>query len=247
METPDVNPFEQVQRFFKDFKGDINIIDEKIDVHLQMEYFEMSKNLRDKPALTDWQEQINLLTDESIDLDTKKRFLTQIAAINDVKAYRAIEKYASEANLDLRHWAMLALQESRMLLQSKLLDQSQVLISTGLGGKEGKLRYFFVLFNRNNETYTDIQQKIIKNEFDYIFKKYNSEIEEINFYENIATVLGLVPLTIPIQDIFVKTLSEINQFGNFVRENCIITNVRIMSVDEIRSFMENNNNPSFKI
>lgn len=247
METPDTNPFEQVQRFFKDFKGDINIIDEKIDVLLQMEYFEMSKNIHNKPALQDWQGQIGLLADESVDINTKKQFLTQLAAINDVKAYRAIEKYVNEANPDLRHWALLALQESRMLLQSKLLDQSQVLVSTGLGGKEGKLRYFFVLFNRNNETYTEVQQKIVKNEFDYIFKKHDSEIEEINFYENIATILGLVPLTIPIQNIFVKALSEINQFGNFVRENCIITNVRIMSVEEIRSFMENNNNPSFKI
>jgi hypothetical protein len=247
LETPDTNPFEQIQRFFKDFKGDINIIDEKIDVHLQMEYFEMSKEFRDKPTLADWQEKIGLLIDESIDIITKKRFLSQVATINDVKAYRAIEKYVKEADPDLRHWALLALQESRMLLQSKLLDQSQVLVSTGLGGKEGKLRYFFVLFNRNNETYTEVQQKIVKNEFDYIFKKNNSEIEEINFYENIATILGLVPLTIPIQDIFVKTLSEINQFGNFVRENCIITNVRIMSVDEIREFMNNNNNYSIKI
>lgn len=247
METPDTNPFEQIQRFFKDFKGDINIIDEKIDVHLQMEYFEMSKEFRDKPELSDWQEQMIILNDESIDINTKKRFLSQIAAINDVKAYRAIEKFVNEANPDLRHWTLLALQESRMLLQSKLLDQSQVLVSTGLGGKEGKLRYFFVLFNRENETYSEVQQKIIKNEFSYVFKKFSSDIEEINFYENIATVLGLVPLTIPIQDIFVKALSEINQFGNFVRENCIITNVRIMSVDEIRTFMESNNNPTIKI
>jgi hypothetical protein len=247
LETHDINPFEQIQKFFKDFKGDINIIDEKIDVLLQMEYFEMSKQFRNEPLLSNWEEESEKLYNISLDILLKKKILSQIAAIDDVKAYRAIEKYVKNDDPELRHWALLALQESRMLLQSKLLEQSQVLVSTGLGGKDGKLRYFFVLFNKNNETYTESQQKIIRNEFDYIFKKNNAEIEEITFYENISTILGLVPLNIPIQDIFVKALAEINQFGNFVRENCIITNVRIMTIEEIRAFIDNNNAPTIKI
>ena len=60
-----------------------------------------------------------------------------MAAIDDVGAYRSIEKYSKNADDELKHWSLLALQESRMLLQSKLLDQSQIFISTGLGG-EGK-------------------------------------------------------------------------------------------------------------
>jgi hypothetical protein len=212
-----------------------------------MEYFDTSKQFRGANELLNWEEASKQLFEETIDLNTKKKLLSQIAAINDVKAYRTIESFVKIANPDLRHWSLLALQESRMLLQSKLLEQSQVLVSTGLGGKDGKLRYFFVLFNRNNEPYSETQQKVIRNEFDYVFKKNAADIEETNFYENIATILGLVPLTIPIQDIFIKAITEINQFGNFVRENCIITNVRIMSVDEIRDFMENNNNPTIKI
>ncbi len=40
---------------------------------------------------------------------------------------------------------MLAFQENKMLLESSLLDENQILISTGLGGKGMKLRYFTVM------------------------------------------------------------------------------------------------------
>jgi hypothetical protein len=232
------NPFERIQRFFKEFQGDINIIDEKIDIHLQVEYFDMSKDLKDKPELTDWLEKSEMLFSSETPLDFKKTLLVTLASIDDVKAYRIIEKYHLNHDSELKHWAMLALQESRMMMQSKLLEHSQVLISTGLGGKDNKLRYFFALFTKNGESFTEFQKKIIRSEFGYFLQSNSSEIEEIHFEEDIATILVLVPLHIPIQDLFKDVVNECNQYGDFIRENCIITNVKVMNLKEIHAFLD---------
>ena len=230
------NPFEQIQKFFKEFHGEINIIDEQIDIKLQMEYFEMSKNLKDKPLEVDWEDECELLYNLHSDNNTKKEMLVRLAALDNVKAYRCIEKFSKEVDETLRHWSLLALQESRMMLQSKLLEQSQVLISTGLGGKDSKLRYFFAIFTKNTEPFSAYQQKIIKSEFDYIFKHDESEIEEIDFAGYISTIIALVPLHVPVQELFTKAVTECNQYGDFVKESCIITNVKKLTTDEIIAF-----------
>jgi hypothetical protein len=232
------NPFEHMQQFLSDFKGDINIIDEKIDIKLQIEYFDMSKDMKGQTVLSDWEEKSEMLNDISTPLEAKKKILVQLASMDDVKAYRIIENFTKIADGSIKHWSLLALQESRMLLQSKLLDQSQVLISTGLGGKENKLRYFFVIFSSNELAFSDFQKKIIKNEFDDLLQKNNAEIEEIRYHDNIATLLLLIPLNVPIQNLIGKTISECNQYGNFLKDNCIITNVRVLDIEEIKNFLK---------
>ncbi len=222
------NALEHIQNFFKEFQGEINIIDEKIEIPLQMEYFNMSKEIRNMPALDDWMEKSEMLYDEKTPREIVKKLLVQLATTEDVKAYRIIEKFSQQANGTIKHWSLLALQESRMLLQSKLMEQSQVLISTGLGGKGNKLRYFFALFTNNGLPFSELQQKVVKSEFEFMCKKNQSEIEELQFAENIATIVALIPIFIPIQNLFSNAISECNIYGNFLRDNCIITNVRIL-------------------
>jgi hypothetical protein len=67
-----------------------------------------------------------------------------------------------------------------MLLQSKFLDENQVFISTGLGGKGSKLRYFVVLVN-SFDKYDKLQQKLIKTELDFFLKKHDAELEQVRF------------------------------------------------------------------
>ena len=94
-----------------------------------------------------------------------------------------------------------------------------------------------LFFTRNSEPFTDFQQNIIQKEFNYIFPKQESEIEEIHFFGEVVTVLSLVPVNIPVQDVFKSALQECNQYGDFIKENCIITNVRVMNLEEIRNFI----------
>ena len=124
-----------------------------------------------------------------------------------------------------------------MLLESKLLEENQVFISTGLGGKGSKLRYFVVLIGRDDIELSDLQKKVIKNEFEDILSKHDSEIENIDFMGNFATMLVMVPLKVALKDVFRSAIQECNQYGDFMKYNFIITNVKELNLDEIKDFL----------
>ncbi|HEC41194.1 MAG TPA: hypothetical protein ENI20_00005, partial [Bacteroides sp.] len=139
------NIYDKIQEIFGESPGTLSILEEKVDIDLQMEYFELSKsvkrNINEKVVFEEKQEIYNPLWTKK----QKKKLLAQLASLESVQAYRFIEAYLKNCNEEIRNWAILALQESRMLLESKLLDENQVFISTGLGGRDSKLRYFVVL------------------------------------------------------------------------------------------------------
>lgn len=232
--------FENFQQFLETFKGDINILEGIVDVDVQMEYFEESKRVKELPALEDWEAKTNLLFDEQVDTKSKKELIVRLASLDDVKAYRFLEKYYEVASDELKDWTRLAIQESRLLLQSKLLDQPQLLISTGLGGKDGKLRYFIVLFHRSYKDFTPFQEKIIRDELTYILQNQDVIVEQITFAGNYVSVIALFPLFASVTEILENALREINQYGNFMHEKCIITNVRILSSDDIQRIIAKN-------
>jgi len=203
-----------------------------------LEYFEFS---RTKGKETDPHiifKSANLYKDE-VSNDQKKCILVKIAALGTVEAYRIIEKFLNGNPDVLKNWGILALQECRMLLESKLLDENHVLISTGLGGSGDKLRYFIVLFGSGKDAFSDLQKKIIRNEMEIGLKKHASELEELNFSGSLATILAMIPLKEIIKNIFSETIEECNQYGNFLLQDFIITNVKELSFDEIRDYVKN--------
>jgi len=231
------NIYDKIQEIFGESPGTLSILEEKVDIDLQMEYFEYSKsakqNLSEEEVLKDMQELYN----PDWTLEQKKVLFTRLASIENVEAYRFIERYLNEGHEEIRNWAILALQESRMLLESKLLDENQVFISTGLGGKGSKLRYFVVLILKQQEEYTDVQQKIVRNEFEISLKKYNAEIEKIDYQGTFATLLVIIPLRVSLKELFRDAIRECNQYGDFLKSNFIVTNVRELQLREIEDFL----------
>ena len=268
------NIYEKIQEIIGNLPGNFSILEEQIDIETQMEYFEFSKSDKKEINAEEILKRKNELFSEDISLEDKKTLLVQLASIDNVEAYRFIEKFVKKADIDnafasrpsptfptdgagqvgtgqavqdrssikndIHKWAVLALQESRMLLESSLLDENQVFISTGLGGKGSKLRYFIVLLSNTNNEFSEVHRKIIKSEFEFILKNYDAEVEKINFKHNFSTILCLIPLNISIQNVFEEIIKECNQYGNFLKSNFIVTNVKILSVKEISEFLEKN-------
>jgi hypothetical protein len=178
------------------------------------------------------------LFDPDVPLDEKKNLLVLLASQEKVEAFRTIEKYSKNPDPELRSWGILALQESRMVIQSSLMDEQQVYISTGLGGKGQKLRYFVVLIGRENDVeYSPIQQKLLKNELEFAVAKNDGELEEMKFEGNLAVAVMLLPVKSDLQSLFINVINECNQFGDFVRQDIIITNVKRMNIEEIKHFI----------
>ena len=232
------NIYKKIQEAISSLPENCSILEEQIDVELQMEYFNYSRDLKTGfPVELILQHQSDLFN-PSIPLDEKKNILVLLASQEKVEAFRTIEKYVKNPDAELREWSILALQESRMVVQSSLMDEQQVYISTGLGGKGQKLRYFVVFIcNENTEEYSAVQRKLIKTELEYVLTHNNGLLEDISFEKDLAIALLLLPVKSDIQGVFSSVINECNQYGDFVRPDIIITNVKRMSIDEIRKFI----------
>ena len=229
------NIFDKIEELFGKKPDNFSIIEQQIDIKIQLDYFEKSKKIKSKPLdekeVLDEKEN---LFDELYDIESKKQILLRLASIDSVEAYRIIEYFIPLAEDEIKDWALLALQESRSMIESSLLNESQIIISTGLGGKGKKLRYFTVLASAKNEEFSDLQKKLIEKELAFSLKKNDGELEKIEFVEHYATILSIVPIMVSIKKIIKSVVDECNQIGDFISHKYIVTNVKEFSIEEIK-------------
>lgn len=235
------NSYNEINDFLQNLPKNFSILQEEIDIEIQMEYFERIKSLK-KDNKVDTNELAIKIAELNITESTdeeKKNILIQLASFEDVKAYRAIENFTKSAtNPILKAWSTLALQESRMMMESSLLDESQVFISTGMGGKGEKLRYFIVGFLDDDKEFTDIQKNLLQKEFEYSLNKHNSEIEEIIFENKFALITALIPIKQPIKEMLKLAIDECVDLGMNLSEHFLVTNVKKMGVAEIETVLK---------
>lgn len=234
--------YDDIRKVLKDLPADFNILEEQIDIEDQMKYFEYSRKLREKGIETDCVEECDELFKNRTTVEKKKEILSSLAVIDDVRAYRLLEKYVKQADAKLKNWATLALQESRMLIQSSILDEKQVFISTGLGGKGKKLRYYLVFISRSPDAILNAtQQKLVRTELLFALHKDQGEFESIDFSAGFSSSLILLPVSVDIKKMLSTVIEECNQYGDFLSEDLIITNVKVLSRSEILGYLEDSN------
>ena len=223
--------------------SNLSILEEEVDIKVQKEYFEMVNLLSKRTenyqkTSKQYLENINDLYDDTIDPEIKKKMLVVLATLDDVSVYRAIENF-SKQDSPLKSWATVALQQSRMLTQSNLLEDPEIFISTGLGGRGNLLRYFCVFLNRQKEnSLEEFQQKIVRNETEAALSPLKGELEQIHFSTGYSTFTVLIPLNADLKILFSGIVEECNLYGNFLHENMIITNVKKLSDEEIQSLLK---------
>jgi hypothetical protein len=233
--------YDNIQKALENLPDNFSILEEQIDMEVQWQYFEFSGKMRTPELSEECFENREQLFDPATGDGRKKEILSGIAIIDDVAAYRTIEKFMKTAGGELKSWATLAFQESRMLLQSSLLDEQQVFISTGLGGKGHKLRYFTVFINQQQqELLTSTQRKLLKDELIFELDKCDGEVEVVDFMEGFSTAQVMLPLKTDIKQIFRNIIDECNQYGHFLNDDFMVTNVKVLTRGEIIQFLEKN-------
>jgi hypothetical protein len=238
------NIYNDIQRIFDDLPENFNILEEQIDLEIQMKYFEHSKEVKKNKSKKDYLAEGEKLFLSETEKNKKKEILIGLAGVDDVKAYRIIERFLKRSKKEMRSWAVLALQENRMLLQTSLLDEKQYFISTGLGGKDKKLRYYVVFIHRNpNSMLNPTQQKLLKDELIFGLKPADGVFETIDFSEGFSSSQVLLPVTSDIKQVFTNVVEECNQYGNYLEDDMIITNVKILSRSEILEIISKQNSP----
>ena len=233
--------YHNIQKALENLPENVNILEEQIEVELQMRYFEYAEKNRDNHLAKKCFKNSDELFNPEVEEERKREILSNIATLDEVKAFRVIERFVKESKGEIHQWGILALQESRMLLQTSLLDEQQVFISTGLGGKGMKLRYYVVFISRiENDLLNKTQQKLLRNELIYGLNLTNGEFESMSFMEGFSSALVMLPLQADIKKVFQDIIDECNQYGNFLDEDMIITNVKALSRSEIIQLLHQN-------
>jgi hypothetical protein len=231
------NQNEQSRKFHLHLEG-LELLEEGIDLQTQIEYIEHSHSF-DRGELT--QEQIinlgNMLCDSQLPVEGKKKALSLLAHTNSITAFKQIEKYYNNPDKEVKQWAALALQESKMFLESSLTDEMTCFISSGLGGDKNRMRHYFLVLPLEGKLFTEKQKSVLKDEYTIVAKNLRSEIESFDFSDTYAGITVLLPLDIAPETFFKSGMMKCNELGEFVLEYYYVTNTNIPDQPEIEKII----------
>jgi hypothetical protein len=231
----DRDVFNEFQQSLKGLGGTLHVLETSIPVEKQMEYFKYSENVRAHGMGETVEDQIEVLNSAGSTPGEMKYAMTFLALSGDVKAFRALENYTKEPkNNQLTDWAAMSLLQARITLESEFSDEKQVFISTGLGGKGSKLRFYAFFKSEGLKPFSDYQRNLIEKEIPFYVRKYQGEIENMEIEGNYFSLLFLIGLEVDLKNMLRDAVAECNEYGDFISENFVITNVKVFNPDDIQ-------------
>ena len=96
---------------------------------------------------------------------------------------------------------------------------------------------------KEKEASSSEPETVEKNEAETAINNAQGCIESTEFKGNYAVMLLLLPLKTELQPLFAGIIDECNQYGNFLHENMIITNVKKLTDEEIMHLLHAKNKP----
>lgn len=233
----DSNIYESLKSFLNIEDYALSVAQRKVDTHIKDEFRAFA--LDHKRDLTEIEllAHKNDIFNEQIPVDTKKSLLLELGISQNIEALRTLEQFVKLDDNKLSDWAYLALQEGKMLFESNILELSQLLIYSGLGGKGLKLRYFCTFFTAECDDFSDSQQKALMKELNYQLTKVNGELEQIKFDRYLAPCLVLLPLKSDLKEVFKSVIQECNALGSFLHNDFILSNNTIMDAETIEEII----------
>jgi hypothetical protein len=237
--------FTHFREALNDMEGNFHILEQRVPVELQMEYFKYSEQLRKTtpdPGEAGLERHKDTLHSPESSTEEKRHALAGLAVSKDVKAYRLLEEYVGDPDPEMTHWAYLALMESRMSLESELLDRQQVYISTGLGGKGDKLRFYALFFSDENKPFEAYQRQVIEREFAYCLRQDGCPVERLTIHDTYVELVFLISVHLDLKSILEHLINECNEYGDFLSTGFTITNVKELSSEEIAALIQKKSN-----
>ncbi|OAV69079.1 hypothetical protein Barb4_01859 [Bacteroidales bacterium Barb4] len=237
--------FRMFRESFNNAEGRFHLLEHRVPVEIQKEYFTYSERMRRSKSfapLSDAQTEVlyaQLQTGEA-SVAEKKYMLTSLAVSCSVKAFRMLEEYAGQSEPDVADWACLALAELRIALETELSGEKQMFISTGLGGKDGKMRFYVLFLAEKNVPFKDYQRRVIEQEFPYMLAQAGCETESLTVGSQYVELLSLIPFRTDIKSLLEGLIAECNQYGNFLSYRFTINNIKELTQEEINEAVREN-------
>jgi len=222
---------EHLKKLIPNFDN-VQITEAIIDPQTQIDYLEFSSKI-----FKDFDKEKIIATADNIflpetSIEEKKKLIILMSRLDDVNIFRKLEKYSQNPDEELRQWAEIAFQESKVVLKGSLLNESQVLIATGLGGKGNKMRLFIVMQANKDFSFSDNIKNAIEKEINFTFKKSNIELEKVEFGNFFVTLVALFPLSVTLEVVMTEVITEIKNLGIDFQNKYAVSNVKIHTVNE---------------
>ncbi|WP_445957332.1 hypothetical protein [Yeosuana sp.] len=221
----------EIENLLKSIPNDFRAMENKISTKAIDEYYEIANELKGKNKAEIIQNQ-NKWRELKFSKEVKE-LLVYLSEIGDVKSYRKIEKIMKSGKSEILDFSYVALKFARLNLENNLFDEPIGFISTELGGKGNKLRYYFVVKSKD-KIEKEKESKLI-NELKNICNQDYSEIEEIENHGRYILVKILVSIDIAIGNIIEKLTNKCV----FLDEEYICDNVEKPTTKFIEKWMSN--------
>jgi hypothetical protein len=224
-----------------DLEGELNnlsVVESPIDLSVQKEYQDLSDsigfdNVNYEEVLTE----ADRLFVQGTSIEAKKRILILLAHLGTMESSKILERYLKVSEGTLKDWAILSLKECRMFLESVLLKEEGGFLSTGMGGRDNKLRYCVIVGTKESRTLTRSERETLEEGFKGSSDKYESEIEEIDFGTNYAMMGILVPMHVAVGEVIEEGIRRCNRKGEILLVDYYVTNVKKPTKGEISRYL----------
>ncbi|MCH2044959.1 MAG: hypothetical protein MK212_12645 [Saprospiraceae bacterium] len=191
------NMYEQLQELLGQLSGGFKVIEHGFDPDL-VTFFQKTIEDIKKESTEDTVETIQERLDTETNIDVLKKYIAQLAQIGSVPALRTLESYEKTASEELISWVRLSLTQCRIKVESDLLDDPIGYITTGLGGKNNKIRYYMAA--KSVDPFTTGRVQFAYQEFRDVLKEWNGELESMENMGDYLLFRLLAPLNIIIPD-----------------------------------------------
>jgi len=226
------NIYSRLKEYLGENSGKLRIMEDVIDLSIQMDYYNISKEIKKVDIEVDIKLLEASLKKESLDEKLLKRAIATLGIMGEVDALRVLENY-TPTSTTIIDFCKLAIYESKLIIESKFLEQEQILVTTGLGGKGNLFRYFIALLHTKNEIFNETETRLCKTEILENTKKNEIIVEEFYLNTDTLSFTALIPLEKDIKAIFKEIISICNSYKLILNNNFIVTNVRKLNHDEI--------------
>jgi hypothetical protein len=221
----------EIANLFKSIPDEFRVIENKIKEKTINEYYETLDNL-DNNTKAEILKSQNNWSDIKSTKETKE-LLVCLSEKGNVKSYRKIEEIIKNGNPEILDFSYVSLKFARLNLENQLSDEPVGFISSGLGGKENKLRYYFVI--KSKEKIEPERESIVIHELENICTKNDSEYEESENHGKYVLIKILVSIDFAIGNI----IDDLTNRCSFLDKEYMCTNVEKPSIDFIEKWINN--------
>jgi hypothetical protein len=221
--------------FFQRYPLKIKLVDVKLDINAQVEYFSLlAKALRKYSNEASVEALMEQAFDAGVPLEERKLMLVRLSCSEEVEVLRALEQHEKNcSDEEIKDILTMCVYQCRNGVESALLGEQHAVLVSGMGGKDNKIRYFAALATLSGQPWTTTEQHLLREELLLASKEHDAVVEMLEFSGKYAKILLLTPITLSPITVVRNAKDASNALGIFINQNEVITNVERLSDEKL--------------